>query len=86
MWVYAVFRIGGHSHAWQWLRAHHYVCMDRALTMGDLYTAMRDAGPGTLNLETVGTLLLVGAVGFGSVAVATVAAVFIVIGAQRDSG
>ena len=54
--------------------------------MGDLYTAMRDAGRGTLNMETVGTLLLVGAVGFGSVAVATVAAVFIVIGAQRDSG
>ncbi len=44
------------------------------------------SGRGTLNLETVGTLLLIGAVGFGSVAFTAIAALFVVVGVQRDSG
>ena len=43
-------------------------------------------GRGSLILETVGALALIGAVGFGSVAFAAITAVFVVVGAQRDSG
>ena len=37
-------------------------------------------------METVGTLALVSAIGFGSIAIAAVAAVLVAAGAQRNSG
>ena len=38
---------------------------------------------GTVEMETVGTFLLVGAVGFGSVALIAITTVFVVVRAQR---
>lgn len=57
-----------------------------AQAMGDRYRALRGAGPGDLKLETVGALALIGAAGFGSVALAAIVAVFVAVAAQGNSG